>query len=175
MKSDVILVFTCPDRPGIVEKLANIVAEHGGNWEESRLARLCGDFAGIARVSVPTSDIEPLTRRLQAYSGEGLTVHVRPALTAVAAPSLSAARLQCAGADHEGIVNRLAAYLSKQGINVEEMSTAVEPAPTTGTPVFKMSSLLGVPADIDRNELRDSLRGLAAELAVDLTLDDEPI
>ncbi|MEO0415151.1 MAG: ACT domain-containing protein, partial [Verrucomicrobiota bacterium] len=38
------------DRPGLVEELSRAVAAAGGNWEESRLARLHGQFAGVVRV-----------------------------------------------------------------------------------------------------------------------------
>jgi len=36
-----------------VDSLAGIVADHGGNWLESRMSRLGGQFAGILRVQVP--------------------------------------------------------------------------------------------------------------------------
>ena len=41
------------DRPGLVESVAALVTEHGGNWLESRMSRLGGHFAGILRVEVP--------------------------------------------------------------------------------------------------------------------------
>ena len=50
-----LLVMTVigPDRPGLVDSVAALVAEHGGNWLESRMSRLGGHFAGILRVDVP--------------------------------------------------------------------------------------------------------------------------
>ena len=48
-----VVTFTGPDRPGIVEKLSGLVTRHGGNWEESRMASLAGRFAGILKVTVP--------------------------------------------------------------------------------------------------------------------------
>ena len=41
------------DRPGLVQRLASLVADHGGNWLESRMSRLGGEFAGILRLTVP--------------------------------------------------------------------------------------------------------------------------
>ena len=61
MKSFLVVTITCPDRPGIVERVTDVVVAHGGNWEESRLARLGGDFAGIAMVSVPSERADELT------------------------------------------------------------------------------------------------------------------
>jgi glycine cleavage system regulatory protein len=41
------------DRTGLVESIARVVAENGGNWLESRMCRLGGQFAGILRIHVP--------------------------------------------------------------------------------------------------------------------------
>ncbi len=43
------------DRTGLVESIARIVADHGGNWLESRMCRLGGEFAGLLRVHVPAA------------------------------------------------------------------------------------------------------------------------
>ena len=40
----VITVFA-PDTPVLVEQIARCIAEHGGNWLESRMSRLAGQFA----------------------------------------------------------------------------------------------------------------------------------
>ncbi|NCF90353.1 MAG: glycine cleavage system protein R, partial [Verrucomicrobiaceae bacterium] len=48
----VILTVIGADKPGLVERLATIVADHHGNWLESRMARLAGQFAGILQVEV---------------------------------------------------------------------------------------------------------------------------
>jgi glycine cleavage system regulatory protein len=42
-----VLIVIGPDRLRIVELLSRIVASHGGNWLESRMSRLGGQFAGI--------------------------------------------------------------------------------------------------------------------------------
>ena len=47
----VITVFA-PDKPGQVERIAQCIAEHGGNWLESRMSRMAGQFSGILRVGV---------------------------------------------------------------------------------------------------------------------------
>jgi glycine cleavage system transcriptional repressor len=41
-----------PDRPGIVSRLSKRVLELGGNVEESRMARLAGDFSILMLVTV---------------------------------------------------------------------------------------------------------------------------
>ena len=47
-----VLTLIGPDRAGLVEAVAAVVADHGGNWLESRMSRLAGQFAGILEVEV---------------------------------------------------------------------------------------------------------------------------
>ena len=49
-----VLTIIAADKPGLVERIAQNIASHGGNWLESRMAHMAGQFAGILRVSVPT-------------------------------------------------------------------------------------------------------------------------
>ena len=47
MQVPLVMTVIGKDRTGLVETLAEIVAGHGGNWLESRMCRLGGEFAGI--------------------------------------------------------------------------------------------------------------------------------
>ena len=51
-----ILTLIGEDKPGLVQKLAEVIKTHGGNWEESRLANLRGKFSGIVVVSIHGTD-----------------------------------------------------------------------------------------------------------------------
>ena len=51
--TDLVLTLIGSDRPGLVEAVAEVIAGHGGNWLESRMAHLAGKFAGILRVEIP--------------------------------------------------------------------------------------------------------------------------
>ena len=53
MQTTLVMTVIGADRTGLVEAVAKVVAEHGGNWLESRMCRLGGEFAGIVRVAVP--------------------------------------------------------------------------------------------------------------------------
>ena len=48
MSVNLVLTVIGKDRPGIVELLSQIVAAHEGNWLESRMAHLAGEFAHAA-------------------------------------------------------------------------------------------------------------------------------
>ena len=47
MQTPLVMTIIGPDRTGLVESVARVVADHGGNWLESRMSRLGGEFAGI--------------------------------------------------------------------------------------------------------------------------------
>ena len=53
MPRSYVLTLIGPDSPGLVERLAEAVADAGGNWVESEMSRLAGQFAGILRVQLP--------------------------------------------------------------------------------------------------------------------------
>ena len=44
MQVPLVMTVIGKDRTGLVESLASLVAEHGGNWLESRMCRLGGEF-----------------------------------------------------------------------------------------------------------------------------------
>jgi len=52
MLATLVMTVIGADRPGLVQMVAARVADHGGNWLESRMCRLGGQFAGILRVEV---------------------------------------------------------------------------------------------------------------------------
>ena len=70
MASSFVLTIIGPDKPGLVERLSDTVTEHGGNWLESRMAHLGGQFAGILRVSVPESQANDLRAALERLEKE---------------------------------------------------------------------------------------------------------
>ena len=46
--SSVVLTVIGRDRPGLVDALSRVVAEHGGNWEESRMSHLADQFEKLS-------------------------------------------------------------------------------------------------------------------------------
>ncbi len=72
---DLVLTLIGPDRPGIVEAIAEPIARHGGNWLESRMAHLAGKFAGILRIEVPAEQASLLSA-LSALEASGLKLTI---------------------------------------------------------------------------------------------------
>jgi glycine cleavage system regulatory protein len=170
-KTSLVLTILGADQPGLVDSLAAIVTEHGGNWVESRMAHLAGQFAGILRVEVPPDRAEALTSAIKNLSAGGLEsmVCAEPALASEAAGTL--ARLDLVGLDQPGIVRKISQVLATKGVNVEELATECTAAPTTGQNLFHATAQLRLPQGLAVEALRLALEQVAADLMVDLTLE----
>ena len=170
MTVSLVLTVIGPDRPGLVEALAQSVASHDGNWLESRMARMAGQFAGILRVSVPTEQAAGLTEELRSLSPEGLHVVVANSDANSTDDGSRNLHLDLLGSDRSGIIRDISRALANRGVNVDELNTSIESAPMSGELLFRATADLRVPTDLDLDELRSSLESLASELMVDLTL-----
>jgi glycine cleavage system regulatory protein len=163
-----------PDRPGLVDAVAGLVTEHGGNWLESRMSGLGGQFAGILRVEVPTEKTPPLLAALRELDSRGLTVVVQPdqPKSDIAAPRLNT--LEIVGQDRPGIVRQISHALAAYGVNVEELHTECASAAMSGETLFRARARLSIPESCDRLKLRQELEKIAEDLIVDISLADLP-
>ena len=171
MPTSLILTVLGEDRPGLVESLATIIAAHDGNWQESRMAQLAGQFAGILRASVPDANAAALSNALQGLAAHGLHVAVARSTTDEPAQDCRWLTLDLVGNDHLGIIRDLAHTLAQRGINIEELQTACTSAPMTGGMLFKATARLRVPLAVAVADLQGTLEQLAHDLVVDITLE----
>ncbi|MEN2396315.1 glycine cleavage system protein R [Pseudomonas halotolerans] len=167
----VITVFA-PDKPGLVEQIALCIAEHGGNWLESRMSRLAGQFAGILRLSVPAESHDELIEALQGLSAHNIRVLIAEGSVEESCTWKPIA-MELVGNDRPGIVRDITRLLSEQGVNVERLVTDVRPAPMSSELLFHAEALLGVPVTLSLETLQERLETLADELMVELKLSDE--
>lgn len=171
MQHTLVMTIIGPDRPGLVERVAALVAAHGGNWLESRMAHLGGQFAGILRVAIPPGQQAGLEAALRQLEEAGLHVVVQ---AEAATPASTAAgrlmRLELVGHDRPGIVRDISRALASHGVNVEELETGCESAPMSGEILFRAQAQICVPAECDLAALRGTLEKIASDLIVDLTL-----
>ena len=170
-KTSLVLTILGQDRPGLVDSIAQAVAAHDGNWVESRMARLAGQFAGILRVEVDAKQAEALTASICLLSEGGLKSTV---LADTAEPDTSqkpVVQLSLVGQDRPGIVREISRVLASHGVNVEELQTEITRAATTGQTLFQAEAQLRLPEDIEADTLRSALEEVAADLMVDLSLE----
>ena len=177
MTTDLVLTLLGPDRPGVVEAVADAIAAHGGNWLESRMAHLAGKFAGILRVEVPADRATALGNALAALEGRGLRIVIDSGGGADSDSGLPAGEarlmeLELVGLDRPGLVREVSRLLAQQKINVEELATDRSSAPMSGEMMFRAHARIQVPAGIDSAAVRTSLERLAGDLMVEIHLAD---
>lgn len=166
-----VVTVVAPDKPGQVERIADCIAGQGGNWLESRLSRLAGQFAGILRVSVPPDNKNALIEALNALAAHGIRVLLaESSVDAEADSRWKPISMELVGNDRPGIVRDITRLLAEQGVNVERLVTDVTPAPMSNEPLFHAHATLGVPVDLALDDLQARLETLADDLMVELVL-----
>jgi glycine cleavage system regulatory protein len=170
-----VLTVIGDDRSGLVSALSGVIADHGGNWQRSQMARLAGKFAGIVLVAVPDDRAEALIAELGPLATEGLldvTVE-RGADEVPAREDLTRLSLELVGADRPGIVHDISQALAAQQVSIEELHTATREAPMAGGMLFEATATLLAPPTAPLADLQSVLEELANELMVDLSLSPE--
>ena len=174
MPESLVLTLIGDDRPGLVEALSRVVARYGGNWEESRMSRLGGKFAGILLVSAPEERADELARALGELATEGLRVVVERSVRPAHSGEERSLALELIGQDRPGIIRQISQALASRGVNVEDLVTGCSSAPMSGEMMFCARARLRAPATTRVDELRTALEALANDLMVDLTLAEAP-
>jgi glycine cleavage system regulatory protein len=159
------------DRPGLVQSLSERVVAAGGNWLESRMARLADRFAGILLIDLPDAEIDHFLVELDALAGQGLKVTVERGLSEEQVGAQRTFLLELVGQDRPGIVRDIAQAMAGRGVNIEELTTRVVSASFSGERMFEVEARLKAPAGLPLEELRDILELLANEIMVELRLD----
>ena len=125
MRSSLILTLSGADKPGLVDSLAQVVRDEGGNWEESRMSRLAGQFAGVVHVTAPAEKRDALASAVRDVPGLTVALHSAGGEHATG----DAYELELVGAAHEGIVSRVSRVLASGDVSLEELWTGREEAP----------------------------------------------
>ena len=168
MQIPLVMTLLGPDRTGLVEIVARAVSTHGGNWLESRMCRLGGEFAGILRIEIPAEKKAALLEALQKISGLNVVVRPDESRPAPAAPAHQT-WFEIVGADRPGIVSEITSALARARVNVEEFSSEVVSAPMSGETLFKASARLQLPEGSNLADLKKDLEKIAADLLIDVS------
>lgn len=169
-QSSLVLTLLGPDRPGLVERVSQILAAYQGNWVESRMAHLAGQFAGILRVDLPATSVDGFKETCEALSADGLQVLVASTEPDPPPSQRSIFELELVGQDRPGIVWEISQALTRSGINVEELETGVQSAPMSGEKLFYVKARLAAPHSVTAEALTEVLEPIGNDLMVDITL-----
>jgi len=171
MSKDMVLTVIARDRPGLIKALSEVVVGHGGNWIDSSMARLGGEFAGIVRGSVPEERSREFETALADLSGAGITVTLRRSDEDGSVRAGRLVRLELTGVDHPGIVHRISDALSTLGISIDQLETRIFTGSMSGEPMFEAKAEIHLPEGVEEAKLRSRLEALERDLMVDIELD----
>ena len=171
MSVELVLTVLSRDHPGVVEALADTVTAHSGNWTDSSMARLGGEFAGILRVSAPEENVDGLVDALTGLSERNINVTVHRDRTA---PPRGGHRVQLSltGLDHPGIILEVSQALTGFDANIEELRTELFTGSMGGEAMFSANATIALPDTLDTDEVRNVLERIAQDIMVDIELEE---
>jgi glycine cleavage system regulatory protein len=170
MQTHLVLTVIGRDRPGLVSAVSETVAAGGGNWLDTRMASLAGQFAGILLVEVAREKADALVEALHKLEGQGLRLLIEKSADGDAHAG-SRATLDLLGLDRPGIVREISRALAAHQVSIAELETEQVSGSFSGEPMFKAHAALNIPEGLDMAALRASLEDIASELMVDLELE----
>ena len=151
------------DRPGIIADVTGVLAELGGNLEDSSMTLLRGHFAWtlVAEVTVEPDEV---ASRLAHLTAEGLVVSVLPIPgPETAAVAGSSWLLSVHGADRPGIVSGLTGVVAAAGGNITDLTTRL------GGGLYVLVAEIALPEDVDVDLLSERISAEAERLGVRAT------
>ena len=171
-KNYLVITASGDDKIGLVDRLAGRIADSSCNIEESRMAVLEGKFAFIMLVSGSWHALSKLEGLMTSLGEQlGLTIrHERTRKRERAEPAIPYT-VEVVAMDQPGIVRSLAAFFSRNGINIEELQTSTYPAPHTGTPLSSVVMTVGIHAKVHIPTLRSDFLDYCDELNLDATFE----
>jgi glycine cleavage system regulatory protein len=162
-----ILTLIGEDKPGLVQKLAEVIKSHSGNWEESRLANLRGKFSGIVVVSIPEQSAGDFETSVGQLAEQGLSIRAHQTELS-ARPSIKTRMLEVVANDRPDILREVTSVLSRLGVNVEDLNTNCEPAPMSNELLFRAKAHISIPEGLSEDQIAEALEELADDLMVEL-------
>lgn len=173
MRTFLVLTLIGEDKPGLVDSLAQIVSDNHGNWLESDMSRLAGQFAGILRISVDESNVDTLVSALEALTPKMQLVVVRSSQQEEGNEGQRrGVHLSLVANDRPGIIRDISRVLTQLHVNVDDLETVCRPAPMASGTLFHARALLHLPTSQSIDDLREALEQIADDLIVELNSDE---
>ena len=170
MNTSIVLTIIADDQPGVIQTVSTALTNHGGNWIQSSMSSLAGQFAGILLVSIPQENTEACLAELLGLESSGLSIIAHASGEAIAVQNTNTFVLDLIGNDRPGIVSEITTLLAKHKISVYEFETTIEAASMGGGELFKATAKLVIPELADIDLLESELEDLANDLMVTIGL-----
>lgn len=171
----IIITLFAKDRPGIIRELSDTVLAHKGNWLESSLSRLCGQFTGIVHIDVAAEQHSDLLSALDKLSQSGINVTVQNYQRMDSddeAESINAVQIMVEANDRTGIIEEITTALADEDINIENMDTECESASMAGYNLFRAHMFLALPDGMTEDQLEGVLENVSDDVMVSVLVDE---
>lgn len=166
----IILSVTADDRPGLVDALSTVIADHDGNWLGSSMARLGGQFAGIVQTDIPIARYADFEAAIAALKKHAISVAIRADTPIADTVTSHAAHLSLTGADHPGIVRDVSHVLAEHGVSIDQLHTQLFAGSMSGQAMFSAEADMALPDGLDAATLHHALEAIAGDLLVEINL-----
>lgn len=135
------------------------------------MAKLGGEFAVLMLVTGTDNALAALEADKGRLEAElGLTFFLKRTRSPEPKGATLVYTLTVSALDRPGIVESVSLVLVGRQINVASLSSRVEPAPLTGSPLFELTAELHIPADVPLVQLRRELDEAAERENIDYAL-----
>lgn len=168
MQTSLVLTVLGPDRSGLVKSISEAVKAHHGNWQESRMVHLAGQFAGLAHVSIAAEQADALMQALNELQINGLKILVQQGAPITAEPR-TPLTLELLGHDRPGIIHDITRQLAALNVNIEELESEQRAAPMSSELLFYANLRLGLPAGVTPEDVQGAFEDMPDPLMVDLS------
>lgn len=168
----IVVTLFAKDKPGVVRALSDTVLAHKGNWLESSLSRLCGQFTGIVHIEVASDNKPGLVKALADLENQGVQVTLRDECEFEKDQvEVNGLQILVEANDRPGIVNEIADALASANVNVDNIDTERENASMAGYDLFRAHLFLAMPDDFNEENLERLLEGVSDDLMVSILED----
>lgn len=161
----IVVSFIGPDRPGLVDKLSNLIKQHQGNWQTSSLHHLSGFFAGVIEIAIDDTHSDNLLNALKDI--ENLEVTAKQS-SIHSSEDQAAIVLELTANDRAGIVQEISSVIHHQGGNLVKLVSTQDSAPHSGQVMFKAKAQITVNEE-QVDQVISALENIADDLMVDIS------
>jgi len=174
MQNRLVISALGQDKPGIVNELSKIIFDTGCNIMDSNMSVMGGEFTIMLMTEGNWNNIAKLESSLEAAKDKlNLIISTKRTGERATKKNVLPYAIEVVSVDHTGIVSQLTGFFTKHTINIEELRTDCYAAPHTGTPMFTINMIIGIPADLHISTMREQFMSFCDEYNLDAIM--EPI
>lgn len=158
----------------MVNELARVILDCGGNIKESRMALMGSEFGVLLLVSGNWHTISRLEGELGRYgASNGVTMQFRRTEARRMGKELLPYAVDVVGLDQPGIVHSLSGFFASRRVEIGEVVTRSYAASHTGAQMFSVQMFINIPSSVHIAGLREEFMEFCDQLNVDAIM--EPV